>query len=152
MSLKDGHLHLILHLYIGQADIGIVSFVSIWKGSPWGFAGPGKLATTNGQAAMSTLPPQPHLTPAQAAAQAAINSGIAHQNGVVPVRTGLAWAPGGTANNVLQHLPHLPQVKFASSTAKVRRLGKSWRICSKHCNFTVRLLLFLGLMLQRPSN
>ena len=58
-------------------------------------AGAGKVATTNGQAAMTATPPQPQLTPAQAAAQAAINNGIAHQNGVVPVRTGLAWAPGG---------------------------------------------------------
>ncbi len=58
-------------------------------------AGASKGATTNGQAAMSAQPPQPQLTPAQAAAQAAISNGIAHQNGVVPVRTGLAWVPGG---------------------------------------------------------
>ena len=65
--------------------------MNVWH---WVRAGANK-ATTNGQAAMSAQPPQPQLTPAQAAAQAAINNGIAHQNGVVPVRTGLAWAPGG---------------------------------------------------------
>lgn len=50
---------------------------------------------------------QQHLTPAQQATQAAITAPATHQDGKVPVRTGLAWAALGmhpctshTANNI----------------------------------------------------
>ncbi len=39
---------------------------------------------------------QQHLTPAQQATQAAITAPATHQDGKVPVRTGLAWAALGT--------------------------------------------------------
>ena len=38
---------------------------------------------------------QHHLTPAQQATQAAITAPATHQDGKVPVRTGLAWAALG---------------------------------------------------------
>lgn len=38
---------------------------------------------------------QQHLTPAQQATQAAITAPATHQDGKVPVRTGLAWAALG---------------------------------------------------------
>ena len=39
---------------------------------------------------------QQHLTPTQQATQAAITAPATHQDGKVPVRTGLAWAALGT--------------------------------------------------------
>ena len=49
---------------------------------------------------------QQHLTPAQQATQAAITAPATHQDGKVPVRTGLAWAALG--QSLLACLPALP--------------------------------------------
>ena len=42
------------------------------------------------------------------------------------------------SQHVLQCLLHMPQIDFAAntaaSTAKARNSGKSWGMCSKHCN------------------
>ena len=57
-------------------------------------AGP-PAATATGYARLNP-PHQPQLTPSQQAAQAAITAGnTVKRDGLVPVRTGLAWAPAG---------------------------------------------------------
>lgn len=57
---------------------------------------PPPAATATGYARLNP-PHQPQLTPSQQAAQAAItaSAGAAKRDGLVPVRTGLAWAPAG---------------------------------------------------------
>ena len=47
---------------------------------------------------------QQHLTPAQQATQAAITAPATHQDGKVPVRTGLAWAALGTPYPPASHV------------------------------------------------
>ncbi len=47
---------------------------------------------------------QQHLTPAQQATQAAITAPATHQDGKVPVRTGLAWAALGALVKFLELL------------------------------------------------
>ena len=61
---------------------------------------------------------QQHLTAAQQATQAAITAPATHQDGKVPVRTGLAWAALGAfllaCLPVSHHLPcYLPQPPLA---------------------------------------
>ena len=76
---------------------------------------------------------QQHLTPAQQATQAAITAPATHQDGKVPVRTGLAWAAlGGSpppppphGNACLPACYHVP-----------RRVPQSQYTCSSYLSYT----------------
>lgn len=85
---------------------------------------------------------QQHLTPAQQATQAAITAPATHQDGKVPVRTGLAWAALGDSLlhhtlNLLQLQPHTARHDCLMHVGllaclPVCPLGRSPRIASFH--------------------